>query len=51
MKQVTDRLRVFAFGIFVAFAGLVNPSKTLQAVDAVLNRQDWIDAEVDQLHK
>jgi len=51
MKAFTDRLRVFAFGIFVAFAGLVNPSKTQQAVDAVFNRQDWIDSEIDRLHK
>jgi hypothetical protein len=40
MNAFTDRLRVFLFGIFVAFAGLVNPSKTLQAVNDVLNRWD-----------
>jgi hypothetical protein len=51
MKAITNRLRVFAFGIAVAFMGLVSPSKTLIAVNAVLNRQDWIDAEVDALHK
>lgn len=51
MKAITDRLRVFVFGISVAFLGLVSPSKTLIAVNAVLNRQGWIDEEIDQLHK
>ena len=50
-KPVTNRIRVFAFGIAVAFMGLISPSKTLQAVDAALNRQGWIDSEVDRLAK
>jgi DNA-binding NarL/FixJ family response regulator len=51
MKAITNRLRVFAFGISVAFLGLISPSKTLQAVDAVLNRQDWIDKEIDRVSR
>jgi hypothetical protein len=37
MKAITNRLRVFAFGIAVAFLGLVDPAKALQAVDEVLS--------------
>lgn len=51
MKAVTDRLRVFAFGIAVAFLGLWNPGKTLVAVNNVLNRCDIVNDEVDKLHK
>ena len=51
MKAITDRLRVFVFGIAVAFLGLWNPGKTLIAVNAVLNRQDWVDAEIDRVSK
>jgi hypothetical protein len=50
LKPITDRLRVFAFGIVVAFMGLISPSKTLQTVDRVLNARDRIDAEIDRLH-
>ena len=50
MKMITDRLRVFAFGIAVAILGLVNPGRALQAVADVLNRQDYINKEVDRLH-
>ncbi len=48
---ITDRIRVFLFCLFAAFLALINPSKTLQIVNAVLNRQDWIDTEIDRLHK
>jgi hypothetical protein len=51
VKAITNRLRVFAFGIAVAFMGLISPDKTIQAVDAALNRQDSIDSEVDRLAK
>ena len=50
-KPVTDRLRVFAFGIAVAFLGLVSPGKTLVAVNNVLNRYETVDDEIDRLHK
>lgn len=36
MKPITDRIRVFLFGITVAFLGLVNPAKALQSVQQVL---------------
>lgn len=39
MKQITDRVRVFLFGITVAVMGLINPSKALQTVDQVLNKE------------
>ena len=51
MKAITDRLRVFAFGIAVAFCGLWNPGKTLIAVNNVLNRYEEVDTAVDNLHK
>ena len=51
MKAITDRLRVFVFGIAVAFLGLWNPGKTLIAVNNVLNRYEEVDAEIDRLHK
>lgn len=51
MRIITDRLRVFAFGIAVSILGLINPSRALQAVADVLNRQDYIDREVDRLHR
>lgn len=51
MNFVTDRLRFFLFGIVVSFMGLVSPSKTLQALKSVVNRQDWIDSEIDKLSK
>ena len=51
MKFVTDRLRVFSFGLMVAFLGLVNPKMTLIAVNNVLNRSDLVDDEIDRLHK
>lgn len=36
MKAVTDRIRVFVFGISIACMGLVNPRKALQtAFDAL----------------
>jgi hypothetical protein len=39
MNPITDRIRVFLFGISIAFMGLVNPMKALQTVDRVFN--DW----------
>jgi len=38
MKPITDRIRVFLFGITVAFLGLVNPSKALQTAFNVLEK-------------
>ena len=37
IKAVTDRIRVFLFGIVVAVMGLVNPSFALRVTAAVLN--------------
>lgn len=37
MKPLTDRLRVFAFGIVIAFMGLWKPSKALQTAAETLD--------------
>lgn len=39
MKPITDRIRVFLFGITVAFLGLVNPAKALQTAYQVLGER------------
>ena len=39
MRFVTDRIRVFLFGIAVAVIGLVSPSKALQTAYDVLDRR------------
>lgn len=36
MKPITDRIRVFLFGITVAFLGLINPARALQNAYQVL---------------
>ena len=40
MKPITDRIRVFLFGITVAFLGLVNPAKVLQTAYQVLGERE-----------
>ena len=40
MKPITDRIRVFLFGITVAFLGLVNPAKALQNAYQVLGERE-----------
>lgn len=40
MKAVTNRIRVFLFGITVAFMGLVNPAKALQSAYQVLENRE-----------
>ena len=37
MKPITDRIRVFLFGITVAILGLINPSRALQSAHEVLD--------------
>lgn len=37
MRFVTDRIRVFLFGIVVAILGLWNPHKTVEAVAKALD--------------
>lgn len=37
MKPITDRVRVFLFGIAVAVLGLINPSKALQTAERAIN--------------
>jgi hypothetical protein len=37
MKAITNRLRVFAFGIVVAFLGLVNPAMALRCAHDALS--------------
>jgi hypothetical protein len=39
MNHITDRIRVFLFGIVIAFMGLYNPTKTLQTIDRVFNNR------------
>jgi len=39
MKSVTNRIRVFLFGIFVAILGLINPEKALQSVARALGEE------------
>ena len=51
MKAITDRIRVVLFGIAVALLGIVNPSKALQVANAVLNREQWVNEEIDSLAK
>lgn len=41
MKPITDRIRVFLFGIVVAVLGLINPRKTLQTVYQVLEKCEY----------
>lgn len=40
MKPITDRIRVFLFGITVAFLGLVNPTRALQTAYEVLEKRE-----------
>lgn len=40
MKPITNRIRVFLFGITVAFLGLVNPAKALQTAHQVLGERE-----------
>lgn len=37
MKFVTDRVRVFLFGIVIAFMGLINPSWALRKCHEALD--------------
>jgi hypothetical protein len=37
MKFITDRIRVFLFGVSIAILGLINPSKALQTAHSVLD--------------
>ena len=39
MRHVTDRIRVFLFGICIAVMGLYKPSKALQTAHDVLDRR------------
>ena len=39
LRPISDRLRVFAFGIAIAFMGLWNPSKALNIALEVLDTQ------------
>lgn len=39
MKPITNRIRVFLFGIFVAFLGLINPDKAIQSVARALGKE------------
>lgn len=38
--MITYRIRVFLFGIMVAFFGLIDPAKALQAANEVLD-ESW----------
>lgn len=39
MRHVTDRIRVFLFGICIAILGLYNPNKALQTAHSVLDNR------------
>lgn len=40
MRVITDRVRVFLFGIAIAVLGLINPAKALDtAEDALVTRR------------
>ncbi len=39
MRFITDRVRVFLFGICIAFLGIVNPGKAMQTAYIVLARR------------
>lgn len=38
MKPITNRIRVFLFGISVALLGLINPAKALQSAYQALEK-------------
>jgi len=38
--MMKNRIRVFLFGITVAFLGLIDPAKALQTADNVLNAKE-----------
>ena len=38
MRFITNRIRVFAFGIVIALMGLWSPSKALQAAYSALDK-------------
>jgi hypothetical protein len=38
MRAITDRLRVFAFGICIACLGLVDPGKALRSAHDALDK-------------
>ena len=40
MKWITDRIRVFLFGICVGVLGLISPSKALQSAHRALDKTD-----------
>jgi len=46
LRFITDRIRVFLFGISIAFMGLYSPTKTLKTLDRVFN-----DRRVDSFRR
>lgn len=41
MKFITDRVRVFVFGITVAIMGLYSPAKTIRSARTALVKSDY----------
>lgn len=44
MRVITNRIRMFLFGIVVAFMGLVNPDETLRVIAKLMKD---VDASTD----
>lgn len=40
--MITDRIRVFLFGITVAVLGLINPSEALKSIGLVMKNGHWL---------